>query len=789
MMKSLRELISNRWQMPLALLGVALAVVAAYRVKPPPRAFSFEAAEADILAMCDAGAFIDASNSAGNLLRLSPPLPALQQARLHDLIAEVAYRSETKRLRPLKANLLLLLEHQGKAESLGQVIDAPRRLRTARAHDWLNHPDEATQAYRDTLVRGPDPDTARLARLALVRLLEGDNSQHEERQGYIDDLLADDGMPPAYLWRTLRSALAHALRGNDMDGALALMVRFGDRLKRSDLRGYHNYLWAWIYARQGDTERAAPLIDWVDQWLTENTRADMEMDTAGFLPALNRLLRADIELADDRPQIALSIYEETLRLQLQGDVYVWATAGRIQALAALDRHDAAVRVLVEARQKLAADPRELSEARPGLREALLAVFARQRDHNAHDKALRYLVYALELTESDERDTRRDLFERLALEHEAAAREGGDVAVFEEHQTDAAIAYEQAAELSPEINDRLSDLLWNSAACYDRAGQGAGAARMLTRFIETRSQDRRLAQALLKLAALCLADGDMPQALHWYERLATDFPELEEAARARLMKAEVLIEMGEEHYAEADAQLREILENDTITPKASVYRDALRALCELRYVSGRFADTIARIDEFLALYPDDDGQTTLRLTLAQAYHASADQLAVRAAEGDTSGKIADESQKRYRKAAEMYALFLTRLPPATGKNAELPAYERLAALAQGDCLSAARDAESAEEALTIFRHVTVRYQGEPIALCAQVRSANLLLRLGRVGEAARAVERARWLLRGMPPQAFDQFEFGISRAEWERFLNTVAGSELLRNELAAVETNP
>lgn len=789
MIKSLRELLTNRWQMPVALVGLALTVIAIFRVKPPPRDFSFEALEADILAMRDAGAFLDASNSAANLLKLSPPLPQNQQARLHDLIADIAYRSECKRIKPLPANLRLLLEHQAQAEKLGLASDAARRLRTARAHDWLNEQDQALQAYRDTLGREPDPDTGRIARLALVRLLEDDPTQREERQGYIDELLGDDGMPAAYLWRTLRSALMQALRNNDHEGATALLVRYSDRLRRSDLRGYHEYLWAWIYAKQGDIERAAPLINWVDQWLAGNMRADTEMDAAGFLPALNRILRADIELADERPQAALMIYDETLRLQLQGDVYVWATAGRIKALAALDRHDAAARALSEARQRLDQDPRELSEARPGLREALISIYERQREHGAHDRALHYLTYALELTESDERADQLDLLERLAAEHRAAAAQPElEAAAVEQHQEDAARAFEQAANLTTEINDRQAELLWQAATSFQAAGRNDGEARMLEQFVDSRTKDTRLPQALLRLGAVNLNELNFDAALKWYGRLATQYPELEEAARAQLMKTECLLQMGPDNYSAVETQLRELLENNTITPKAEVYRDALRSLCGLLHRMGRYADAIAKIEEFLALYPDDERQWELRLTLAEAYRDSGEQLAEKALDGDNGGRLSEESQRRIKQAADLFGAFVgdsgKSKPPGPAAQ-----FERLASLAQGDCLmllAKHADATAAEAALAVFKQITVRYQGEPIALSAQVRTANLLLLQGKVSEAARAVERARWLLRGLPEQANNDFPYGTSRATWEKLLNTVAASDLFKAELASVE---
>lgn len=786
MLQALKNLVVNRWQLPAALLGLTLAVIAGIRVQPPPRTFSFPALEADILALRDAGAFIDASNMTANLLLLKPPLPKTQQARLHDLMADIAYRSESKRLRPLRENLRLLLDHQEEAAKLGLEMDAARQLRVAKAHEWLRHTESAIPAYRAVLARNPDAETARVARLALVRLLAGDSSAQGERQNYLDDLLSDQGMPAAYVWRALHSAVRHALRQDDADAAAALLERFGGQLKRADTRGYYEYLWASVLARKGDSEAAMPLIEWVDQWLREHMQADAEMDAAGFLPALNRLLRADLEQADDRPQAALAIYEDTLRLQLRGDEYVWANAGRIEALAALDRHDAAMRILVETRAKLMDYPDVADEARARLRQALQAIYARERDHDAHEYARRYLGYALELTAEAERTVRLDLLVRLGVEEEQASRASPEAAVFEEHQYDAAEAYEKAAGLSPPGQDNSADLLWKAAGCYEQAGRGTDAARVLIEFINARSLDSRLAQAMQRLAAIKLALGEHDEALQWYERVARDFPELGEAARARLMKALVLIDRGSNE--DAEAQLDGLLNGAAVTPKADVYRDGLRALCELLYSDGRYADAIGKIEQLLALYPDDDEiQTAMRMTLGRAYQASAEQLSAQINQGDPAGRIAGESLTRYRAAAGAFAAYLNRLTQRRERTPEEAACERLAALAQGDCLAALGTPEDAEQALVLFRQIVVRYQNEPIALIAQVRGASVQLRQGHLAEAARAIERARWLLRAIAPQAFDELPFCASKDWWEQYLNQIASSEMFRNELAAAES--
>jgi tetratricopeptide (TPR) repeat protein len=124
------------------------------------------------------------------------------------------------------------------------------------------------------------------------------------------------------------------------------------------------------------------------------------------------------------------------------------------------------------------------------------------------------------------------------------------------------------------------------------------------------------------------------------------------------------------------------------------------------------------------------------------------------------------------------------PP--GDEATEVAYKRLALLYHGDCLFALNEPATLEEALVTYRRAAARYQGEPAALTAQVQIANVYLRQGKLTEAARAVERARWLLRNIPDAAFAECGDGLDRASWDRFLEVVRSSSLFQNVLAGAQ---
>jgi hypothetical protein len=110
--------------------------------------------------------------------------------------------------------------------------------------------------------------------------------------------------------------------------------------------------------------------------------------------------------------------------------------------------------------------------------------------------------------------------------------------------------------------------------------------------------------------------------------------------------------------------------------------------------------------------------------------------------------------------------------------------RLATLSLGECLAALGTTEGTDEALRVFREAAANFEGRIESLVAHVHIAHLLLRQDDLEEAARTIERARWLLRSIPADAFAGAPISADQREWERYLSTVAGSSLFRDVFAA-----
>ena len=778
MLRAIKTLLSDRWQIPLAAVALGLAGLAYSRLKPPPREIVFDALVADLTALVEKQAYYDAADSAVNLLALQPPLEAEQRAYLENFLSEVIYTQELLREEPNPVNAQLILDHQAASVALGRSLDAAASFRLARAHGWLGQTEEAIAEYRETLNREPPVELRREALQALAELLDGRPDAAGEREAVVRALLAEEGVSPAYAWGALRTAIGDALESGDFARAREVLERDAERFKRSDLRGYHEHLWAWVLTAEDQIDEALPLIQWVDEWLDVTVVDDPALHRAGFLPVLNRWLRAECDLRDGRPQAALLRFEEAVALQNYGPLLVPLTIGRATALARLERHDAAREIFRETIGVLSMQPTQLAGARGRLRRGLISLYEERDGLSDFPNAVRYLEMAVSLAPPAEREVRQILLALLGRENERAAEVEATEDAARAYRENAGAAYSASAALVVDDEDLRAGLHWQAAQQFDMAGYARLARENLVRFLDGPAKDKRRPQALLRLGQAHAADGEYETAIGWFRQLAEEFPSLPETSRGRLLHADALLAQGESRYEEGLALLEELLATGGVGPESPVYRDALFALTDLLYQRGEYGKAIRRVQDALELYPDDPERHRLRFLLADAHRQSA--LALRT-EPEPDRTRALEAERRLDRAADEFGAFLADTRERQADVAGLDVLRRLALLYRADCLYERNTPDALEEALSLYRQAAALYQSEPAALSAQVQISNIQLRQGRSVEAARALEHARWLMRGMPDAAF---EGALSRAAWDEFLTAASKSHLFRDVFAA-----
>ncbi|MGC4034153.1 MAG: hypothetical protein QM754_20935 [Tepidisphaeraceae bacterium] len=94
------------------------------------------------------------------------------------------------------------------------------------------------------------------------------------------------------------------------------------------------------------------------------------------------------------------------------------------------------------------------------------------------------------------------------------------------------------------------------------------------------------------------------------------------------------------------------------------------------------------------------------------------------------------------------------------------YEKLAHFYRADCLY---DLGEYEKAIPLYDNAAFRYQDDPSALAAYVQIVNAWCRLGKPEQAKAANERAKWVLRRIPPEAFTDGTFSMPKEYWEQWL--------------------
>ena len=134
--------------------------------------------------------------------------------------------------------------------------------------------------------------------------------------------------------------------------------------------------------------------------------------------------------------------------------------------------------------------------------------------------------------------------------------------------------------------------------------------------------------------------------------------------------------------------------------------------------------------------------------------------------------------RLRRAAGLFEELLEEIKRQPESDEATRLYERLALFYRGDSLFDLNEPQSLQAARAVYQRAAARYSREPAALTAQVQLSNIFLRQGRVAEAARAIEHARWLLDSISDERFAAYDDGIGRAYWQDYLATVAASHLL-----------
>lgn len=343
--------------------------------------------------------------------------------------------------------------------------------------------------------------------------------------------------------------------------------------------------------------------------------------------------------------------------------------------------------------------------------------------------------------------------------------------------DACIAYSRALTLKDDKG--YGEALWKGIDLYDRANDLQRVMSSLELFVAERPDDSMAADALLRLGRAYQAAGLFDKAITAYQRNQFRFPQSLAASRSAVPLAQTFIAKGPDWYGKAEAVLLGVFDNPALTPEAEEFKQALFEVAQLYYRTGRYEEAVQRLEEWTQRYPKEDRIGQLLFLMGDSYRKSAAALggksegeaALASAGGDKdkkgeSGDGAKVKGERLTKAKALFdqAIDLYRTTPPTKDIDRL--YLKLSHFYRADCLY---DLGRYEEAIRLYDAAAFRYQDDPSALAAYVQIVNSYCALGKMAEAKTANERAKWLLRRMPPEAFDGGGFAMPKSYWEQWL--------------------
>lgn len=802
---------SNAWQFPLIVAGAALIVLGVSSLIQRAPGPDFEGV------LSDARALIEQQKPAEALAVLNGPIvdeigkPGAAEsavlARFHVLRAEALFLANRER-RPdmaeerARTNNERALQEFKEAEHLDHgVITERHRGFIAETTLDLGELEKALP-----LILGLGDSEAdrrrRLLKSVAEAGLEGSPAARQRSQEVLEALRGDAGLSEAdRVWtlsREMRLAQGRGEHERVIDTLLPELQRL-NRLDTPDAAELHLLLGE-SYMEQGSKESARTHFTQVETLLPPG---DARRGIADAGLARLAQARGDFEEARDRFASVVERFPGT-----QAQLLAYLGLGEVEAdLGRPDESLAAYTALVTQLEETGHTGRLQS----GETEQSLSQRYRVRVAAGDlESALVYAQLAVRAFPAGEApapallrlaETQRDLAGKmlggLPEEGEAVSRLSGlDPELVERARRAleaSGEAYERHAHASMVRNpEEASSSLWNAADAFDRAGDQREAIRLFTEFMQNRKQDPKQLEAKYRLGRCFMALNDYTTAIAMLEGVVQGNAGSDEAFRAYVPLAQsYLLASSDGQAAQAERLLLQVLDGRLFEPDAPQFKRALVELGQMYLRLGRFAEAIGRLEEAIERFPESAERTRLLFDLADANRLSAS--AIRQQLGDAM-PISERSEleairdDRLRRATVLFEEVRERLDGSdpTRLTPLQKIMLRNAIVYRGDC---AFDLGNYEEAIRQYDSAAQRLVGDPASLVPMVQIVNCYAALGRLPEARTAHERARARLKDMPEEAWQGANVPMSRAHWERWLESSLRLDQLEGKTSTALANP
>ena len=781
--------LSQLWQVPLLVLSLGLFGYAAYLFIDPKPGLTIPQRidRADLLLQHERP---DAAREILTKLLTSEKLVRENEAKVHLLLSRAIDAEQREKKLDLAVNHEQILAQAKAAVTLGAKLDADDFRRLGESCEALGQLPEALENYRQSMALDPNKALYLQRKVIELQIGQGDNAGAEASlDAYLkDQKLAEveRGWALGEKSRLLADRRAFA----EARGLLAEALKMDADPSAQGQVYYRLGYCAW---KLGDNAEAERLLRLARNQL--RTQHPLDADAAQLLG----------KILQDRgdPSGAASFYQDVIVSHPESAVAPLARLGRGVCRIETGQDDAGLADLHDLVTDISAKPsrdRYKADCVIGLKRAQTVLSGRENFQGT--------LELMSLEQLLDPEPPAEFFGRLSTLYEKRAAQVEKSIPDSPTQAEQVRRTQQVPDLLTKAGDAAialsrgltvdndkghADALWRGIDLYDRAGSLRQVINALELFAAENPGDGQTPEALLRLGRAYQAAGLFDKAIGAFQRNQFRYPQSLAASRSGVPLAQAYIAKGPDSYPKAESALLATLGSQLITPEAAEFRDALFELAQLYYRTGRYEEAVGRLEELTERYPKEERMGQLLFLMADSYRKSAallkDVKEARAATATASAaplpadpaaaaslasqaEAAAAKRERLNKARQRYdrAIEQFRVDPPQRDLDKL--YLKLAHFYRADCMY---DNGNYEEAVRLYDAAALRYQDDPSALAAYIQIVNAYSALGKTDEAKTANERAKWLLRKMPPDAFKDAQLSMPREYWDDWLKWTNGA--------------
>jgi tetratricopeptide (TPR) repeat protein len=773
--------LAQLWQAPLLLLSIGLFAYAAWLFIDPQPGLTLEQ-KVGIARTYLKTDRPEASIEQLNRLLSTEKLDRLQEGQIHLMLAEALDQGQKQKRISIPANYLRIIEQTQLALGQGVKPSADMYRRLGESFEALERTSEALANYRQAMTMDPSRSLPLEKKVIELQIATGElGAADASIEEYLKSKEISDA-ERAWALGERAQMLIDREKYAEAKNLLAESLRLSSDPVNQGAVNYRLGYCAW---KMGEAEEADRLL----RVAREQLRAQHPLD-ADACYVLGRIAQEQ-----NKPLEANSFYQIVLVSHPNAAVAPGALLGRGVCRIMAGEDEAGMVDLHELTNQINAKPARAKlkpEALTGMNQAVTLLAGKGKYENALE------VMADELALDDKPEGSfyarlAGLYEKRADQLDATIVDAPDAEKLKRSRQvrddlskagDACLAYSKAMTLKDDKG--YGQALWKGIGLYDRAGDLQRVISSLELFVAERPDDALAPDALLRLGQAYQAAGMFDKAIDAYQRNALRYPRSLAASKSAVPLAQAYIAKGPDFFSKAETVLLSVFDNKALTPEAEEFKQSLLELAQLYYRTGRYEEAVTRLEEWTQRYPKEPRLARLVFLMADSYRKSAMLLAnastaggqlASAAQGQAAtiaaasaaGDQAEAARARRERLTKAKALFdrsidLYRATPPTQDVDKL--YMKLSHFYRADCLY---DLGQYEEAIKLYDAAAFRYQEDPSALAAYVQIVNSYCALGKMEEAKTANERAKWLLRRMPAETFEDGGFSMPKTYWEQWL--------------------